>query len=784
MNRFCTKILAVLICIGLSACGGGGGDDHTPVAKETAYSGSAIKGIIAKGIVKAYSIARSDFTPLDIGVVLTDAKGEYSFTVPVDFSGPIKIEIEASADTTMKCDLPAGCGTDYPFGSAVPLDPGFKLSALVPAVPAGSEVDVVVSPMTHMATALALNRAQSSEFGLTTDLILTTNSHVANLFGMTSLLDYAVINLTDPAALKAAADAGNNDDIDAALLSAALMGASDNNGSGNMTEALARLTATVVANDGQLLLNDADTEGADLISMQDIVQIKKAVLDAAVDNAATQTVTVTVPALETEITAAEAELSSSDPAAGETTDAKPSPTATSDALTKTKAFASDLRDLVYATTIVAGSETAANKVVIGMDDFTGQLEIAAEASKMAADEMVKALPVALESIARVIVEDLPLMATDSATFTKTIKIGWNETTQSQETMSVSVAVTRSNGSYTISVRKNDIFGFNVDLTAVYAGTFTDVKEGSTWSTTVKTSLGLSGNISNNELKMTITDGSSGSVDIKIVATNEQSNSDSGYSYKDEETITMDSLALKLGVTLEQLTGENPVTFTGALDLALAGVKFYNLTQDSGTYNPETNVGTSSNIEKWELSFGTGAMTLSGKFADSQAHFFAATLAINAAGNGFSLIDSSSRTETGNYMTGAGYSLVQTSDTSAETADKFVSFGFSLQFDAALPGLTEQAQVIITGNRDTLTQGSGTLKLVYEGKRIAADVTYNDGDKTGTVVATNQDNVVLTLTLAADETVSGTMKVDGVNYAKIIESAGIKTSYSDGTFEIY
>ena len=74
------------------------------------------------------------------------------------------------------------------------------------------------------------------------------------------------------------------------------------------------------------------------------------------------------------------------------------------------------------------------------------------------------------------------------------------------------------------------------------------------------------------------------------------------------------------------------------------------------------------------------------------------------------------------MTGASSSGMTSDDKSAETAEKFVSFGFSLQFDAALPGLTEQAQVIITGNRDTLTQGSGTLKLAYEGKRISADVT--------------------------------------------------------------
>lgn len=782
MNRFCTNILVLFICFGLSACGGGGGDDHTPVAAGTTYSGTAVKGIIVKGIVKAYPIENGAIstTPLDIGVVLTDTKGEYSFTVPAGFSGSIKIEIVASADTTMKCDLPAGCGTDYPFGSPVPLASDFKMSALVPAVVAGSKVNVVVSPMTHIAAALALKRAtESPELGLTTDLILNTNSHVTNLFGMTNLLDYAVIDLTDQAALKTAGDAGNNDAIDAALLSAALLGAS---GDGTMTEALARLTQTVVDNDGQLLLNDADTD----ISMHDIVQMKMDVLDKAVKNAADKEVTVTVPEMATALTTEEHQLGLKDPASK--TDAKPSETAMSEPLAQTKAFASDLRDLVYATTIVPGSETAANKVVIGMDDFTGQLDIAAEASKMAADEMVKALPVALEGISRVIVEDLPSMTTDSATFTKTIKIGWNETTQSQETMDVAVAVTHSNGSYTISVSNSDIFGFNVDLTAVYAGTFTDVVNESTSSTTVKASLGLSGNISNAALKMTITDGSSGSVDIKIVDTNEQVNSNTEYLDKSEESLTMDSLALKLGVTLEQLTGTNPVTFTGALDLALAGVKYYNLDLESGTFNPETNFVKLINSANSELSFETGKMTLSGKFADSQAHFFAATLAINAAGNGFSLIDSSSNTETYTYNPIDGmsnnYTQEQTSDTSAETADKFVSFGFSLQFDAALPGLTEQAQVIITGNRDTLTHGSGTLKLAYEGKRINADVTYNNDDKTGTVVATNQDNVVLTLTLAADKNVSGTMKVDGANYASIIESAGIKTSYSDGTFELY
>ena len=261
-------------------------------------------------------------------------------------------------------------------------------------------------------------------------------------------------------------------------------------------------------------------------------------------------------------------------------------------LAKTKAFASDLRDLVYATTLT-DNPTASDRVVIGMNDFKGQLDIAAEASKMAADEMVKAIPVALEAISRVIAEDLPSMTTDSATFTKTITIGWNETTQSTDTMDVAVAVIRSNDSYTIKVSNNDIFGFKVDLTAVYAGDYTDVVNESTSSTTVKASLGLSGNISNDALKMTITDGSSGSVDLKVVdiSSGEVINSNTEYLYKWEESLTMDSLALKLGVTLEQLTGENPVTFTGSLDLALAGVKYYNLDQKSGTWNPETGVET-------------------------------------------------------------------------------------------------------------------------------------------------------------------------------------------------
>ena len=82
MNRFCNTILAVSICIGLSACGGGGGgDDHTPVAVGTTYSGTAVKGIIVNGIVKAYPAVDGAIsaTPLDIGVVLTDAKGGVQF---------------------------------------------------------------------------------------------------------------------------------------------------------------------------------------------------------------------------------------------------------------------------------------------------------------------------------------------------------------------------------------------------------------------------------------------------------------------------------------------------------------------------------------------------------------------------------------------------------------------------------------------------------------------------------------------------------------------------------
>jgi len=73
------------------------------------------------------------------------------------------------------------------------------------------------------------------------------------------------------------------------------------------------------------------------------------------------------------------------------------------------------------------------------------------------------------------------------------------------------------------------------------------------------------------------------------------------------------------------------------------------------------------------------------------------------------------------------------------ANAFVDFSFTLQFDASLPGLTQAAQVKITGNRDTLTSGSGTMRLAYEGVTFNATYSLNETSG-GTITITNQDNV--------------------------------------------
>ena len=181
----------------LVACGSG----KTPAPKE--ISGQAVKGLMANAQVELFGNVGGVETLLDSSV--TDAKGDYQLDVPDDYSGPVKLLVTATPNTTMLCDAPAGC-VNVAFGESMSLVTGTTMSAVMRNVLPNQPVNIYVTPITNMAAAKV-----EALGGLTSESIATVNEEVAALFKLPG--DYVSIqptDVTDTAAVDAAASSAVN----------------------------------------------------------------------------------------------------------------------------------------------------------------------------------------------------------------------------------------------------------------------------------------------------------------------------------------------------------------------------------------------------------------------------------------------------------------------------------------------------------------------------------------------------------------------------------------------
>jgi len=178
----------------LIACGGsgGGGEKSASVTDDmtisTTLSGTAIKGTIENGIVKAYLIENQAgemirSTQVLAGPVRTDAQGEYQLSMGGAFTNrSVVVEITADANTRMTCDVTEGCGTNeagqpISYGDQFELSSQFSLEGMTTGLSTGDSLRVHLSPLTHM----AVSYAQSSENGLTSDNIENAISHIEDI---------------------------------------------------------------------------------------------------------------------------------------------------------------------------------------------------------------------------------------------------------------------------------------------------------------------------------------------------------------------------------------------------------------------------------------------------------------------------------------------------------------------------------------------------------------------------------------------------------------------------
>lgn len=213
--EFKKSILALSVLTVLAGCGGSSGDKtedtnpppvvttpETPTVSEAQINGVASKGTLKSAQLTFYKYVEGEAVELtadELGdsSLVTDEKGQYQVTLN-DVQGVIKVELSVSSDinspTIMVCDAPAGCGVNdsdvaIKFGEDVNLtlqDPEFSLTSIlsVSSESTTTEDTANITPLTHMATALAESRGDVSE-----QTISDAQSEIANTFGLVGALN-------------------------------------------------------------------------------------------------------------------------------------------------------------------------------------------------------------------------------------------------------------------------------------------------------------------------------------------------------------------------------------------------------------------------------------------------------------------------------------------------------------------------------------------------------------------------------------------------------------------
>ncbi|MGB0467283.1 MAG: hypothetical protein ACPGF7_07130 [Pontibacterium sp.] len=711
------KLLTVAVATALAACSGGNDSVGTTTGTgvSTVVSGTAAKGIIVNGLIEAFPVTAGVIGTTALvaqnAPVGTNSLGEYSLALPVDYSGPVKIQISATTDTTMKCDLPSGCGTAA-FGQDVALESDFVMSALVD-VPTGEEaVTTPVTPLTHIAAKLV-----EAGSAVSATEIAKANSHIANLLEVDSIVDLPVVDLTNPTAFNSADTATQ----EAALANAALMEAIlSGGGATNLSDAMDTLVQSLDLESsvpGQLVSRD-DNEGAFILSLTDVIEQQRTVLDAVEQHASDNSVVLEITELSGGLTQALAEVSSLPVDDNARTEAKPSPEADKTDLEKAKALVKDVRDLIYSSGVMPA---LSNDLSLGLNKFEDQLRTAAGNLSDDTQSMIEALNWLAEVYSEE--ETLFLAALDGSTLTEyeTVNTDRGFTTQNAD----------ADGFYVTAVKHTRPDGAVLDLTLKIKA------QGA------KTEGFLSGTVDTDGALLTIKDG--GKFDLKE---------------KTPETAATEIVEFTLkgvAATLSQ-KADPKNSFDGSMTMLLT-----NFHDAEGQWKNDY-----AKADKLDL-------ILSGAFSSNNSDTF-------SGASSFSFDASSMDGNSAFWSKlGQNISLQNIESLlplTGESAGAFVTATSGLSFETQLEGLSDNAAVEMRSVRNELNNAGVSLQLSYNAKQITYFLNTNDSN---TLRITNQDNVEIQLKNSDSDVLSGTVTVGGKQFATISEMSGnlIKVAYTDG-----
>ncbi|MGW8368138.1 MAG: hypothetical protein ACWGPN_05595 [Gammaproteobacteria bacterium] len=305
--------------------GGGGGDDGGTGGGTTAVTGVSVEGGAAKGIVNMGDVVAEELDASgnvlrEVGSATTDAD-----------------TLSSNAQTELKCDIPAGCGTrsdgladddmSIDFGEwYVPGAGNLTLVALIPEAEADATVSAAVTPFTDLAARTALSGPS-----LDAAAIYSAYSEISQLLGGIDILNTRTLDITDPASVQ---DASATEIAYSALGAAIASFAEQTSGTPDWNALLETLEGSIVG--GLIMADDTGSSVDDeRLSVQEILDAAHSVFAVAGLGDTSGVLLEMQNSIDNAV--------DSDGDGFNDIDPQPSDTAGSPALTKVKTFVSDLR---------------------------------------------------------------------------------------------------------------------------------------------------------------------------------------------------------------------------------------------------------------------------------------------------------------------------------------------------------------------------------------------------------------------------------------------------------
>ncbi|MDF1692710.1 MAG: hypothetical protein P1U47_10070 [Zhongshania sp.] len=757
--RFQKFLLPLAIAASLAACGSDsnkGGSSST--AAPSSVGGTASKGIIIGGTVNAYAIAADGSidkaTPLaDPAVTAED--GTYSLTLNSSYVAGTAIFIEISAEdgATMRCDI-AQCGTvdgtPVLFGDTYPLAPTFTMAATLPKA-SSDTVTVNVTPLTNIASQLTLQKVASG--AQPSAAALASNAQIANRLGIAGgLINQAIVDITNADAVNGATKEALAYNLKAAAAIAATL---TGDSSLSLEDAVASLSTQFV-NGG---IADKEATPSTAVTIEELLEAALTLLDAVKAVEGVDSEDEELNGTSTDIAAAEADAEqngSTTPSPGDIPD-----DVGSEGLIATKAFVKQVRDLANAGVITENHAAFAHQVELAAQVFADDGEIVAEA-----------MGLALNAIANAVgeYEDAEGAKPSSSTtdgVTVSISVSGDTETYaiSQDVSigetSVALALSAVNGSV---INEDSSEEDNDDGSTSYAE-----------SGTASFALSISGSAESSAAKLSIDEGSALSGAFSYSDEGTELETQNSYNDVWDDKVTVEDAAANLSVTLAQLGGDNPVSFTGAMNIELDLLSYAETGEYDSTY---TEVIDTQSEEYTETIKVEGLdITLSGVFSDTTGNSISATLAasLTNAEESCEYMDESS------YSGQNGYSFSYSYECNEETEQDYAMGSLSIIFDINLTGVADDINVSFSASRTGLETGEGSLSLSYGGKQL--NLAYQGGNS---VSLSNHNDVTLVLTeteVDEETSVSGVIKIGDDKFADVSDDSGTPVvRFSDGSFE--